>query len=383
MHIGIDARQYGARGMGTYTRALVRALLARAGPGQRYSFYTTRALPAAELAATRAAVGIIRLPALPFPLREQVAWPLWLRYNAPPDLIHFTLTTSPVYRPDRTRTVVTVHDLIHSLPASVLPPASSPYQRFGRLYRRVICWLTLQRADAIITVSHHSRADLLARFPCLAGRVHVVHEAADPRFRPLPPARPGDQAGLRRRLGLSGPFVLHLGGIDPRKNTRRTITAFAQGRRRADQPLQLVIVGIPAGARASFQAHSARLGVAEAVVLADYVADEELIWLYNRARAVLYPSLYEGFGLPVLEAMACGVPVVAGNVASVPEIAGEGAFLVEPRRTAAIAEGLVRCLGDESLRAALVARGQARAADFSWERAALETHAVYEGVLGR
>jgi glycosyltransferase involved in cell wall biosynthesis len=173
---------------------------------------------------------------------------------------------------------------------------------------------------------------------------------------------------------------MHLGASDPRKNTARVIEAFAALRNGATDRRQLVVAGLSPAAQNDFSNHAAGLGILDDVCLLGFVAEEELVLLYNMAQVVVYPSLYEGFGLPVLEAMACGAPVITSNVSSIPEVAGDAAILIDPTDTAALVQAMTRLADDEVLRRELIARGELQVSKFSWRRAAQETLAIYEEV---
>ena len=179
------------------------------------------------------------------------------------------------------------------------------------------------------------------------------------------------------QFGVSGPYVLHVGTIEPRKNLERLVTAMAHLAQRGT-PHILVCAGAPGWGAAALHRHLEATGTGDRVRLLGAVPDAVLPALYAAADALAFPSLYEGFGLPLLEAMACGTPVVTSNVAAMPEIAGEAAVYVDPRDPEAIAAGLDRVLHDTGMRAALIDRGLARARSFTWERCARETLAVYD-----
>ncbi len=284
------------------------------------------------------------------------------------DVLHSTHHDLPLRVPARVRRVVTVHDVTFLIMPGRYPP-------LRRWYMRVITTLAARVADAIIAPSHTVRRDVLERLRVGPERVAVVYEAAGERFRPAP-----DDAVAQtlRREGLAAhPYVLSVGSLEPGKNRARLIAAIHALRSRGSQA-RLVIVGQPAWGYERDFALVRRLGLEDRVRFLDYVPAADLPALYTGARVFAFPSLYEGFGLPVLEAMACGTPVVTSNVSATAEVAGDAALLVDPRDVEAIADAIERVLDDERLAADLRARGLRRAADFSWDRAARETLAVYE-----
>jgi glycosyltransferase involved in cell wall biosynthesis len=279
----------------------------------------------------------------------------------------------------RSRGVVMV---VHDLAFRVFPETAP--QVDARWLRRFDGWL--RDGAAIIVPSEAAKADLVELERVEPERVHVVHHGVDAEsFRS---ASPEDTAKARRRFGLGeAPYLLFVGGIEPRKNLEALVGAFASLGSASET--RLVIAGgkvrwIPASAdhlRAKIGALPS--GVRERVILTGYVSDAERVALLGGATALAYPSLYEGFGFPVLEAMAARVPVLASNVSSLPEVAGEAALLVDPHDEAAIAEGLRTLLNDADLRDQLRAAGLARAAKFTWEAAARATAEVLRKAASR
>ena len=267
-------------------------------------------------------------------------------------------------------TVLTVHDLIfHHLPAHHKP--------LNRWYLNLTLPLYCRRASHIVTVSEHTRRDLVSTYDLAPEKVTVIHEAADPRFCPQSPQA---VAAVRARYSLPDRYLLFVGTLEPRKNLIRLLSAFetihAEGLAEG-----LVIVGRRGWLYDDFFARLEESPAREAVILPGYVPDEDLPTIYTGAQASVLPSLYEGFGLPVLEAMACGTPVAASNVSSIPEIGGDAALYFDPLDVEAMTEALRGLLRDGDMRDGMRTRGLAWATRFSWERAAAETEAVYYAVL--
>jgi glycosyltransferase involved in cell wall biosynthesis len=272
------------------------------------------------------------------------------------------------------RTVVTIHDLVSFLFPDTVPRKYS-------LYMRLMTRLATRSADRVIAVSDATRADLERMLRVPARKIAVIHEAVGPEFtRAHPPAA---VAAVVRRYGLRPPYCLFVGNLEPRKNLPRLVEAFARLHRRrppaGDRP-QLALAGTRAwlhgGILRAVEAH----GLADEVVFTGYVPPEDLPALYAGAACFVFPSLYEGFGLPVLEAMAAGTPVVAARAGSIPEIAGDAALLVDARQPRELAAAIEAVLGDAGLRDRLAARGRARAASFTWENVARQTLEVYDAV---
>jgi glycosyltransferase involved in cell wall biosynthesis len=270
--------------------------------------------------------------------------------------------------------VVTIHDTIHLTFPQYLP------NRAAYAYARASMWAAVRRSDRILTVSDASKRDILHFFDVPADKVVVVYNGIDERFARTPRAE--DVARVRERYQLDQRFVLYVGNIKPHKNLVRLIEAFHL-LRRDDADLKLLIIGdeiskLPALRRA---VHQYKLH--KHVRFLGYLPDDMLAILYRQAAVFVFPSLYEGFGLPPLEAMASGTPVVTSNVSSLPEVTGGAAMLVDPYDVDSIADGMRRVLTDPALAAEMRRKGLLRAREFSWERSVVRTRAVYGEVAGR
>jgi glycosyltransferase involved in cell wall biosynthesis len=227
-------------------------------------------------------------------------------------------------------------------------------------------------------VSHHAKQDIVAGLHVPPEKVHVIYEAAASQYRLITNA--AELERVRSRYELKRPFALYVGTIEPRKNLTRLVTAFAQARRQCPD-LELVLVGQLGWKYTALLKAIEELNLGPALRRLGYVPNEDLPALYNLARLLAFPSLYEGFGLPVIEAMACGTPVLTSNGSSLAEIATGAAWLIDPHDVQAIADGLTRLAIDNELHAQLREAGLARAAQFSWQRAAEETVQVYDAVV--
>jgi glycosyltransferase involved in cell wall biosynthesis len=309
-------------------------------------------------------------------LWEQTALPLASRSC---DLLHGLAFVAPLFAP--CPTVVTVYDLSFMRTPERFRPGNRWYlQTFTR-------W-SCRRARRIIAISENTKRDVMALLNIPGERVDVVYPGVDARFRPLPPEQ---VAAFRAAKGLPERFVLYLGTIEPRKNLTVLLEAYAALRRgvreerRTPDPgprtPQLVMAGGKGWMFEEVFARLEALGLKDDVILPGYVPDAELPLWYNSAEVFVYPSLYEGFGIPPLEALACGTPAVVSNVSALPEAVGDAGLLVRPGDAAELADALRRLLDDAALRAELGARGRAHAARFSWERAAAQTVAVYHRAL--
>jgi glycosyltransferase involved in cell wall biosynthesis len=294
------------------------------------------------------------------------------RVVGPCDVFHATDHVLPPLR--RTPSVFTVHDL-----AFLVHPET--HLRSNRLYLAAMLPRYVAAATLVVADSEATRRDVLARFRVAPDKVRVVPLGVEPAFAPVALAEA--RALVARRHGLTAPYLLSVGTLEPRKNLRGLVAAYrALLQRHSDLPL-LAIAGAEGWLYGDLYRLVQREGLAGRVRFLGRVADADLPALYSAAAAFVYPSLYEGFGLPPLEALACGTPVVCSNRSSLPEVVGDAALLVDPTDAGALAGALARLLADEPLRRELRARGLARAARFTWERTATETLAAYHEALRR
>jgi glycosyltransferase involved in cell wall biosynthesis len=264
--------------------------------------------------------------------------------------------------------VATVHDLVPMLFPETVPRKFALYMSW--LLKRVA-----RAADRIIAVSAQTKLDLVERLDVEPAKVAVVHEAAQPEFRPV---RDQDRiAAALRRHGVTRPFFLHAGNLEPRKNQAGLVRAFL-GEPTLRGRFQLVLAGAQGWLTEGIEAELAKLDPGGEVVRPGHLPLEDLVLLMNAAQAFVFPSLYEGFGLPVLEAMSCATPVITSNIGSLPEVAGPAALLVDPHEPEEIARAMLAMADDDELRGRLAREGLARAGRFSWDQAARATLAVYE-----
>jgi glycosyltransferase involved in cell wall biosynthesis len=288
--------------------------------------------------------------------------PLWTAYDRP-DVFWGPAHRLPCWLPRKTARVVTIHDLCWLKAPQTMRPIT----------RRLDAWAmprALAQADRIIAVSAATADDLRNAFPETDQRIVVVHEGVAQ----LP--RPG-MADVLRRLGVRVPYVLFVGTLEPRKNLGRLLQAFSALRDEAMPVPQLVVTGARGWGEECIDTEAARLGVASQVKAVGRVTDAELATLYHHALFLAMPSLYEGFGLPLVEAMAHGIPVLTSRAASMPEIAGDAGLLVDPFNVKDIANGLKKLMFDAELRSCLASRARGQAAQFSWSVAGDKTMAVF------
>ncbi len=372
IYVDVSSAVHGKAGLKRYSESLVQALrpllggqlclfqnsLGRRGPLPGWEGYPTAGTPLGYK-----------------PWRGAVLLGQWVRW--PMDglipgaaLFHATEHLLPPFH--RVRTVLTVHDLIFE--------RFPQYHRLKNyLYLHSAMPLFCHRADALIAISEATRRDLVELYRIPPERIVVIPEAAAPHFQPQPPE---EVERVRRRYNLPRRYLLTVGTIEPRKNLTRLAQAcgplFAEGEVEA-----LVVVGARGWLEGEFFRYLAECPWRDRIILAGHVADADLPALYTGAAVTVQPSLYEGFGLPILEAMACSSPVCASLTSSLPEVGGGAALYFDPFVTEHITDVVRRALTDGALAAEMRRKGLERAQEYSWERTARQTVALYEGILGR
>ena len=370
MRIGLDGYPLTEprTGVGHYTFELARAL-ARAHPADQFELISPKPFndyvfarePIANLSFIKGKSSAIRGH------WWSVGLPLYAK-RAGLDLFHGTNFELPLW--NRRRTVLTIHDLS----ALKYPELHRP-----RLARRARVRLPLaaKLARAIITPTEAVKREVCLRFRLKAEKVTAIHEAPRKVFQPLPLHQTLE---IREHLGIENDFLLFVGTLEPRKNLLTLLKAFEQILRHTSWRPQLVVAGGEGWLMDETFSFLQESGISEHLRLAGYLDDKELRALYSSCKAFIYPSLYEGFGLPPLEAMKCGAPVIVGNRTSLPEVVGDAALTVDPYDVGAIANAIKRVIDDPLLRQELSSKGQKRAGEFDWRETARRTLAVYEEV---
>ena len=376
MHIGIDFTSASREraGIGRYARELIRAL-SRLDAANRYTLFVPNDAQPDLLAhnwpknfATKRG-----------PLTERFFAAMWHRVRVPLPIETFIGACDVLYSPDfllpptrAKRTLVTVHDLSY-----IRLPDCFPQPLLNYLNRAVP--RALERADLILADAESTRLDLNEIYRVPLEKIRTLYSGVDARFR----ADVSTESRIRvQELTRGKPYLLAVSTIQPRKNYARLIEAFAKLISNSQLPtsnLQLIIAGGRGWMYEEVLATPERLGIHDRVIFPNFFSDEDLPALYAGATLFVYPSLYEGFGLPILEAMACGTPVVTSNASSLPEVAGAAALYFDPRNVDAMAEQIYRALSDEALRADLRAKGLVQARKFSWDKAAVELKGYFEG----
>ncbi len=386
MRIGIDARflthpQRG--GFKTYTENLITAL-AKVDPENEYILYLDRSpcqdtrLPDCPNFTSRIVPG--QVPVIGMPWREQVELARQVARDQL-DLLHAPSLTAPLRL--ACPLVVTIHDMIWLFPEKFSKGKSwSAQRKLMEWYYRLVPQFAARRASLILTVSQAAKESIIQYLRLTADQVFVTHEAASHIFRRIDSTQQIET--IRRKYELNAEFILAIGSADPRKNIATLVQAYALLPASLREWYKLVIVWTHHFLATELAEQVEKLGLTDQVQFLRQVSNEDLVLLYNAASLFVFPSLYEGFGLPLLEAMACGAPVVAANNSSIPEIVGEAALLVEAKDAQAMANVMVRVLADEVVHTSLTQKGLERAASFSWEKCARQTLAGYkQALLGR
>lgn len=364
MRIAIDARKLHDYGIGTYVRNLL-GELARQDDDAEYVL-----LCAPDDMESLRSLGSRFHPVADrsghYSIREQVSIPATLARSRV-DLFHAPhyvvspFTTVPY--------VVTIHDCIHLRFPQYLPNRGAVH------YARVMMRMAARRSKKVLTVSQASKDDILHYLSVPADKVEVIYNALDERLAIVPTAEEVDR--VRQRFLLTSPFILYAGNIKPHKNVDRLIEAFSIMRKSGIEDVKLLIIGDEISKYPSLRRLVHRHQLHQHVRFLGFVPDATLAVLYRLATVFVFPSLYEGFGLPPLEAMASGTPVVTSNVSSLPEVVGDAALLIDPMNAAAIADAVTRVLNQPGLRTQLVERGFERVKQFSWERSVARIRQVY------
>lgn len=358
MHIGIDIQwlKTNQAGVGTYIFNLVRHLL-KVDHENQYFLYSPE-----KSFSQKIILDMYRS------LWTQIFLPLAIKKDKI-DLFHSPCYFMPVFLSGRLRSIVTVHDM-----SSWIYP-----EKFNLKHRLVYSTLvpySLKKADRIIAVSNNTKTDVSRLFKIKEEKIDVIYEAAEEVFQPIKEENLAMEIGAK--YGIDGEYMLFVGTLEPRKNLFRLIRAFASLKKQEKIYEKLVIAGKPGWLYKDIFNLVKELKLEKEIIFTGHVVRKDLVSLYNVAKIFVYPSLYEGFGLPVLEAMACGTPVVTSNVSSLPEIAGDSAVLVNPYEIEELAGAMFSLLRNGKLRKKFSEKGLERAKLFSWDKTAIKTLEAYQ-----
>ena len=377
MKIGIDARTLSnRRGIGNVVFHLLHGL-SRIPFDCSFIIYVDD-IKSSELCPKHSRFTVKVLRPKFYPFWEQISLPICV-FQDKLDILHCPGNSAPIVTLGRVKLVLSVMDVMFMFSAGQLPKSPSWYQRFGREYLKYVVPVAAKHATKIITISAASRNDICQYIDVPVDRVSVIWLAANSACSRVCDLH--SLISLRNRYGISEPFILALGAIDPRKNTETVLRSFARFKLQHICDVKLVVVGLPEKGIEKYIQLATLLGIANEVVFAGFVTEEDLVGFYNAAELFVYPSLYEGFGLPVLEAMICGTPVITSPCGSIPEIAGDAALMVDPHDVDTIAAAMMKVMTDKEFHDNYVQKGKRRAELFSWQLAAEKTFAVYQAAM--
>jgi glycosyltransferase involved in cell wall biosynthesis len=310
--------------------------------------------------------------------------PVWEQYELPRaakhekvDILHCTSNTAPLFL--NIPLVVSLHDIMYLESFKFLGSNDTLRHKLGNLYRRFIVPRIVKTADRIITVSEFERKRICNFMHIDMQKVNVVYNGVGDHFKPV--TEPKVLNGIRQKYNLPPKYILFFGSTDPKKNTEKTLKAYVKYVLASSQKLALVIPDYPENQLESILSKLGHPALRERIYLPGYVVNTDLPAIYSMADAFLYPSLHESFGIPPLEAMACGTPVITSNTSAMPEICGEGATFVDPTRSETITQALLRLQNDDELRNQLIHSGFQRWPLFTWHNTAQATLAIYNDML--
>jgi glycosyltransferase involved in cell wall biosynthesis len=313
---------------------------------------------------------IHRTPAFPYPIWEQLFLPLFSR-KCKVEILHCTANTAPLFY--AAPLVVTIHDLIY---LDKIEMKGSSYQNFGNLYRRWIVPIIAKKAAAIITVSSYAKNEIVKKLHIPEHKIFVIHNGVHEKFRVIAASQIINAFKKKYQLPLN--FFLHFANEAPRKNTLGTLRAFVYYCKNNPTPLHLVLTNTNVEKIIKMLNSIQASEVSKFIVCLPYLPAADLPLLYNAAELFLYPSYNEGFGLPIIEAMACGTPVITANNSSLPEVAGDAAFLVDADNHQQLANAMASIASDENRKNKMIEKGLKQAAKFNWHHAANKTKEVYQ-----
>jgi glycosyltransferase involved in cell wall biosynthesis len=381
MRVGINAyfvTRLPRRGIGTYALNLIRVMV-ESYPDIEFYLYMQNldfegVLPVAPNVRVR------RVAAPLYPIWEQVSLPL-AAYRDKVDLLHSLGNTGPVIGMGDIRQVLTIHDVMFLQMGEFASKPVTLYQKIGRWYRAKVTPRCARSFQELITVSEFSKRDILSLMPEVdPGHIAVTYEGCDPVFsEATKDSAPG--CLVSDELNVIDPFIFCLGADDPRKNTLTMVMSYLKLVREHGVTENLVIAGYKDWENSLAYKAVVQAGANDRVKFLPFVSIEELVSLYRRAVMFAYPSLYEGFGIPILEAFNTGCPVVASGITSIPEVGGDAVLYFNPESVEELTAAMLRVIVDPELRVAMISKGRARAIQFGWDRVANQTINVYRRCL--
>jgi glycosyltransferase involved in cell wall biosynthesis len=318
---------------------------------------------------------VVEIPGGPYPLWEQFKLPRVAKsYNC--DILHCTSNTAPYSK--KTPLITTLHDIIYMEGSllKLLMTKASLYQKLGNLYRRIIVSKVVRNSRCLITVSNFERENIIKYFKLKNKDIRTVHNGVGEKF--TINIDDDHTARVKIKYELPENYILHIANKDPRKNTKKVLLAFNEYVKRTTNNHKLLMLGCKDADLKIMLSDLGARDLYEHIILTGYVSDEDLPALYQLSQLFLFPSLREGFGIPIIEAMACGVPVITSNTSSMPEVAGDAAHLIDPNKTEDIYKGMLKILSDDTYKNELSQRGLIQSKQFSWNRMASQVLEQYK-----
>jgi glycosyltransferase involved in cell wall biosynthesis len=318
---------------------------------------------------------IVEIPGGPYPLWEQFKLPKIAKaYNC--DLLHCTSNTAPFSK--KIPLITTLHDIIYMEGSllKLLTNKASLYQKFGNLYRRIIVAKVVKNSSRLITVSNFEKQNINRFFKLKNKNIQTVYNGVNENF-----TTEIDEAHLekiKKAYKLPEDYILHIANKDPRKNTKGVLIAFNGFLKKATGSYKILILGYKEAELKIILNEIGFPNLRQHIILTGYVSDEDLAAVYYLSKLFLFPSLREGFGIPIIEAMACGVPVITSNTSSMPEVAGNSAHIIDPNKPKEICDGMLKITSDANYRNELIQKGLLQSKKFSWNRMAFQVLEQYK-----
>lgn len=317
---------------------------------------------------------IVEIPGGPYPLWEQFKLPRIAKlYNC--DILHCTSNTAPYSK--KTPLITTLHDIIYmeGSISKLLTSKASLYQKFGNLYRRIIVSRVVKNSKRLITVSNFEKENITNFFKLENNNIQTVYNGVNKTFKVSIDAN--QISRVKTKYKLPENYVLHIANKDPRKNTKKVLIAFKEYLKITNSTQKLLMLGCKKDDLKIMLKEIDAMDIYEHIILTGYVSDEDLPIIYQLSELFLFPSLREGFGIPIIEAMACGVPVITSNTSSMPEVAGNAAYLIDPNKTEEISQGILKIMADNTFKKQLIEKGLKRSKEFTWNNTALKVLKQY------
>lgn len=318
---------------------------------------------------------IIKLQGRSYPYWEQVCLPKAASKERV-DLLHCTSNTAPIY--SDIPLVLTLHDIIYLEQKSLVQKRGTLYQKFGNVYRKFVVPRIINKCKKIITVSDFERSRIVAHLSLDESKVITVYNGISEHFKPITDAQL--LSSIARKYKLPEDYMFFLGNTDPKKNVLGTLKGYANYLRQSSRKMPMVMLDYKKEALEKTLAEICEPQLTDNIILPGYVQNADLPAIYSLSKLFLYPSIRESFGIPPLEAMACGTPVLASNTSSIPEVTGNAAYLTNPFKPEEIAKGIEELINNKNLRKDLIDKGFIRASKFSWTSTAESVLKIYETI---